>query len=111
MVVDEHRDLIKKLNEVKRECLVEIELALRDLDPEQAGAWDTVQGLMLQVTSTRALAGLSALAEAAGEAGADAFESGLHGLASPSDPIRHLSPLLSWRWKPWRRWLKASKPS
>jgi hypothetical protein len=80
---------------------VEIERALRDSDPEPAGAWDTVRGLMPQDTSTRALAGLLALAEAAGEAGveveADAFASGLHGLLPPSDPICKLPPLQKWR--------------
>ena len=103
--------VIKKLNEVNKICLVEIELALLDLDHELAGAWDTVRGLKPQDTSTLALEGLSAPAEAAGgagaEVGADAFDSGLHGQASPLDPIRHLSPLLSWRWKLWRRWLRA----
>ena len=105
--------VIKHLNEVNERCLVEIELALQDLDPEPAGAWDTVRGLRPQDTSTLALDGLSAPAEEADEAGVvgevDAFASGPPGLQLY--PIRPLPHPPSWRWRIWKARLRVLKPS
>ena len=105
--------VIKHLNEVKERCLVEIEPALQDLDPEPAGAWDTVRGLRPQDTSTLALAGPLEPAEEAGEAEvegeADAFASGPPGLQLyPTRPLPH--PRI-WRWRIWKARLRVSKPS
>ena len=71
---------------------MEIEPARPDLDLEPAGAWDTARVLTPQDTSTPALAGPLALAEAAGvavvEVEVDASASGLQCLLQPLDPIR-----------------------
>jgi hypothetical protein len=84
---------------------VEIELALLDSDLEPADARDTVLGLILQDTSTRALASLSepedGAVEAEVEAEAEVFSSRIDGQAPPLDIYQspHLPKL---RWKTWR---------